>query len=507
MATIDDLYGYSAQLDGAKDKISQHTDVYKSILKGFEGTSNEKRLSSQLAAKYFKHFTQFAEETLESMFDLCEDSDVTVRKQAIKDLTVICKVTSKNCQKVADILVQLLQSSDNLEVSLVQMSLMSLLRLDTKATLAGVFGQIMLGDEVVREKAISFLVTKCKVMVSEEILSKDGAEEFLITQSKKVMEDVTGEEFVSFMKVLSSLPSLSSLQGRQQLLDIIADQIDLNAKVDVTDPDNLNCLMQCVEQASHLFSKNVHSNRFVQHMCLNVMPQVNDKSMPADMLLNVFKLLADMSVYCTSLNDADACVKCIYDHLITYMPQAPSNQTAGDTNNFPKFEFSYVECLMFAFHQLARLHRNFLTSDQHADRLKDFRARLQYFARGVQAYIKSLKSAQPTDSNHDVKKLALKTTMNINTLIKDLFHNPPSYKASITLSYKEDAAADQSDSNRQGLKRQAAPAVTTSSSSTSFSGVQSKRVRTEQARYAPPGGKFSRNPDLNRNVASSRKAW
>lgn len=35
-----------------------------------------------------------------------------------------------------------------------------------------------------------------------------------------------------------------------------------------------------------------------------------------------------------------------------------------------------------------------------------------------------------------LKVLALKTTTNINTLIKDLFHNPPSYKNMITLSWK-----------------------------------------------------------------------
>lgn len=35
-----------------------------------------------------------------------------------------------------------------------------------------------------------------------------------------------------------------------------------------------------------------------------------------------------------------------------------------------------------------------------------------------------------------IKVVALKITSNINTLIKDLFHSPPAYKASITLSWK-----------------------------------------------------------------------
>jgi len=36
-----------------------------------------------------------------------------------------------------------------------------------------------------------------------------------------------------------------------------------------------------------------------------------------------------------------------------------------------------------------------------------------------------------------VRQLALKVTTNIDVLIKDLFHNPPSYKSTVTLSWKQ----------------------------------------------------------------------
>jgi len=45
----------------------------------------------------------------------------------------------------------------------------------------------------------------------------------------------------------------------------------------------------------------------------------------------------------------------------------------------PKLQFSYVECLMYAFHQVARHCPQFLTAEQNADRLKDFRMRLSVF--------------------------------------------------------------------------------------------------------------------------------
>jgi hypothetical protein len=55
----------------------------------------------------------------------------------------------------------------------------------------------------------------------------------------------------------------------------------------------------------------------------------------------------------------------------------------------PKFEFSQIETLLFTLHKLGGFHPNFLTADE--ERLKDFRLRLQYLARGTQAYMKKLR--------------------------------------------------------------------------------------------------------------------
>ncbi len=46
-----------------------------------KGTSQEKRLASQFIAKFFKRFPNHGEQTLNAMFDLCEDDDVAVRTQ------------------------------------------------------------------------------------------------------------------------------------------------------------------------------------------------------------------------------------------------------------------------------------------------------------------------------------------------------------------------------------------------------------------------------------------
>lgn len=67
--------------------------------------------------------------------------------------------------------------------------------------------------------------------------------------------------------------------------------------------------------------------------------------------------------------------------------------------------------------------------------------RLQYFSRGCQAYQKVLREAiqgkkgdELKTEENKVKLIALKTTANINTIIKDFFHSPPAAKVSYTYS-------------------------------------------------------------------------
>ena len=58
------------------------------------------------------------------------------------------------------------------------------------------------------------------------------------------------------------------------------------------------------------------------------------------------------------------------------LPPASSDENTPDMNgDQPKLQFSHVECLMYAFHQMARRCPQILTDDTQADRLKDFRLR------------------------------------------------------------------------------------------------------------------------------------
>uniref|UniRef100_H3BAD9 Apoptosis inhibitor 5 n=1 Tax=Latimeria chalumnae TaxID=7897 RepID=H3BAD9_LATCH len=490
--TVEELYRNYGILADAKDQVEQHRDAYQVILDGVKGGAKEKRLAAQFIPKFFKHFPDLADPAINAQLDLCEDEDVSIRRQAIKELPQFA--TGENLPRVADILTQLLQSDDSAEFNLVNNALLCIFKMDAKGTLGGLFTQILQGEDIVRERAIKFLSTKLKT-IPEEVLTKE-VEEYIFTESKKVLEDVTGEEFVLFMKILSGLKSLQTVSGRQQLVELVAEQADLEQKFNPAEPDCVDRLLQCTRQAVPLFSKNVHSTKFVTYFCEHVLPSLSSLTSPVeglDIQLEVLKLLAEMSSFCGDMEKLESNLKKLFDKLLEYMPLPPEEAENGENagNEEPKLQFSYVECLLYSFHQLGKKLPDFLTAKLNAEKLKDFKIRLQYFARGLQVYIRQLRlalqgktgEALKTDENK-IKVVALKITNNINVLIKDLFHIPPSYKSTVTLSWKPVQKAD------AGQKR--------SSSEDTPSNSPPKKPTAGPKRdarqiYNPPSGKYSGN--------------
>lgn len=499
---IEKLYKHFGVLADAKDKVSEHEEDYLEILKAVKGSDKEKRLASQFIARFFKHFPTLTDQAIEAQLDLCEDEDLAIRKQAIKDLPRLCQDVKGYVQRIADILAQLLQAQDPSELSVVHNSLMSLFKLDPKATLAGIFSQIINGDDISREQCLKFLTFKIKTQ-GTEILDKES-EDFLVAESKKVLQDVTAEEFHLLMELLNGTRLGKTISGQKELVDIAADQAELDQPFNPSDPDNesYDRLVNCVKHALPYFSKQLESTRFVAYFCEEVLPQLHlvggaDEGTGTDQQLELLNLLADLSSYCGALEKAEAKVDKVFTRLLDYMPLPPDGD-ATENSSEPRLDFSHVECLIYTYHKLGRQCPDALAKDP--EKLKDFKTRLHFFARSVQGYMKKLQEALRGKTGEELKSdenrlkvVALKTTSNINTLIKDLFHTPPSFKSSVTLSWKH---ANASYSNDREIVKDIIKAGNKRHTPITFEGETSpKHPRTGGTNpreiYTPPSGKYS----------------
>lgn len=104
MASIEELYKYYEKLTDAKDKAGsvrkfffqfgrhmlcifrvyallfffQLETEFLAIINAVKGGPQEKKLASQLIARFFKYFPQHTDKAMNAQLDLCEDDDVNV---------------------------------------------------------------------------------------------------------------------------------------------------------------------------------------------------------------------------------------------------------------------------------------------------------------------------------------------------------------------------------------------------------------------------------------------
>nr|XP_026491582.1 apoptosis inhibitor 5 [Vanessa tameamea] len=522
---IEKLYQNYGILADAKDDISKHEKEYLEILAAVKGSDKEKRLASQFIAKFFNSFPNLTDQAIEAQFDLCEDDDVAIRKQAIKDLPLMCKNNKEHTTRIADILAQLLQSEDATEINVVTNSLVSILKNDPKGTLTGLFSQIHqstdseVPNEVVRERCIKFLATKVK-QLGRDVIDKD-AEDLIISEGKKILQDSVAEEFEHIMDLLTWSRLGKTPAGKKEMTQLIAALAFTPGDWHPEDPEYVDRLIQCTQHAIPLFTNQVDSTQFVNIFCDHVLLRWNDIATTGggtDVKLDILKTFAELTEHCGEIENAQDKINIVYDVLMNYLPEAPveneeENAVKGEegenkpedtkSTTAPSLQFSHVECALFAIHSLCRKAPDALGAD--TARLKTLRLRLQYTARLTQGYIKKLKevtqSKKGEDANTEENKLkiaALKTTSNINTLIRDIFRTPPSFKSKVHLSFqtkkveKEITSSDTEDKDKSSSGSKRHRPIT-------FDNGEQKEAPEKRARsgdrnlkmYTPPSGKYS----------------
>ncbi|XP_059616977.1 apoptosis inhibitor 5 homolog [Phlebotomus argentipes] len=495
MDKVEKLYQNYEILSSAGEKVLEHEDLFVEMLDAVKGSSKEKILASQFIGKFFKHFPSLQELAIDRQLDLCEDSDPQIRRQAIKDLPQLCKDTKENIPKIADSLAQLLLL-DGTELIVVYFSLQTLAKLDAKLTLTGVISQIITGDEQTREKCFKYIQHKFR-NYAPDIYTKE-IEEYLVAELKKILHDVTSDEFQIIMTILGSTKLGKTVTGHAELVNLAVEQAELGADIDpvTLEDETIERFIQCATHALPYFSTQIESTPFVKFICDKLLP-INSWNMisaaddQSQVHLRILKIFAEMCTNCGTLDNGPQRIEAIFTVLMEFLPLPPMDDT-DVLSASPSFQFSHVECLLYALHTLGKHGVEFFTFHDDPEKLKDFRARLQYLARGTQGYIKRLQESvkdKKDDTNSEENKIkvtALKTTSNISALIRDLFHSPPSFKTKVTLSWIE-----KKETAQQREAKRHAPITFDGKSG----GPEVKKVRGNtngtQKVYTPPSGKYS----------------
>ncbi|XP_038688939.1 apoptosis inhibitor 5-like protein API5 [Tripterygium wilfordii] len=484
---IEKLYEFGERLNEAKDK-SQNASDYQGIIEATMTSIKTKQLAAQLIPRFFKFFPDFSSQAVDVHLDLIEEGDTHVRVHAIRGLPLFCKDTPEYLPKIVDILVQLLAAEEFLERDAVHKAIMSLLRQDVKASLSALFKHIgsvdePSTDEFIREKVLSFIRDKVFPLKSELLKPQEQMERHITDLIKKSLEDVTGAEFrmfVDFLKSLSLFGEKAHPERMKELVGIIEGQADLDAQFNVSDTDHIDRLISCLYVALPFFLRNASSSKFLRYLNKHIIPVFDE--LPEERKLDLLKALAEISPY-TTPQDSRQILPSVVQLLQKYM----ARRKTGEEMNF-----TYVECLLYAFHHLAHKAPNATNSlcgyeivtGQPSDRLgedfsenyKDFterlrnveeltRATMKKLTQGMAEHSKAMAAAKSNEAKDSIKTqkqnttTGLRTCNNILTMTKPLHSKTPSFigDKSVNLSWKEAVKPSvSSTSTTAGGKRPAA---------------------------------------------------
>lgn len=190
------------------------------------------------------------------------------------------------------------------------------------------------------------------------------------------------------MTLLGQTKLGSTVTGHAELVNLAIEQAELNADVDpvTLDDEIVERFTQCATQALPYFSSQVESTPFVKFLCEKLFPLATWNLIGAtdpDHHLRLLKLFAEMCAYCGQMDNPQDKIEAIFNLSLEYMPLPPIDTENALTEN-PSFQFSHAECLLYGLHSLGKQSADYLTFPNDPTKLKDFRSRLQYLARGTQ---------------------------------------------------------------------------------------------------------------------------
>lgn len=446
-------------------------------------------MAAQLVARFFKYFPEHENDAFNSIIDLCESADVDVRKHATMAMIAISRDCKQVVGKAADILIQLYQSNQASEVNLINQSLATLLNLDIESFLKIFFENFDDGSEQVRDRAIKFLSSKIHT-IDESRMTKE-VEEQLMNYTKKAMEDVTKDEFIAFVGILSKLKISKTSTGQATIVSAIKSQAEMDKDFD---PNTLDKFLLCTRLTMPFLSQYNTASEYINFICLKILPHLKELNGED---LKVLQALAELSPNIISgdipkLIDLDQCVQAVYSKLMEYLPMPPevvdqpmaeqqpatassevkpdageapaadsngqaqekptegsqpaqaeaANNPGGDQAKKPQdtdFQFTHIEYLMYTFVQLCRLNPALYTEAIQTESKKQ----LFYLSNGCKKYTDALERQLAGVKRQDLvleenklRSVALRTTKNISSMIVGLFKRPADFKTSIVLSCK-----------------------------------------------------------------------
>ncbi|KAJ4490923.1 apoptosis inhibitory protein 5-domain-containing protein [Lentinula aciculospora] len=178
-------------------------------------TVSLKTFAAKNIPEFFQDFPDAEEDAINAVYDLCEDQSSQVRMAGYNALVHMSRLEKKWVKRNADVLVQLLQSDDPNEVSMVRKALVDHLQFDPRVTLGVLCDQIIPPNDLVDPEELAMrdsLRTLVLSFITGEL--KKG-------QLVKYMPPGSEAEDALVDGLILAIPKLSESDAQVTLMDIL----------------------------------------------------------------------------------------------------------------------------------------------------------------------------------------------------------------------------------------------------------------------------------------------
>jgi len=384
------------------------------LIAGAHGSSNCKRLAAQFIPRFFGKFPEYYETALDSLFDLCEDTDINVRLTVIKYIPNVVKEFDKFAVRIADALVQLLENETVQEIAAVKKALEQVLRLDP-GTIPAIFNQSLKGSLEVRQRTINFLSNDLNRIKAELSQRNSDWELKFSDEVKKALHDANATDYEMFIKMLLSLKMYEKKENLKALSNSMVDAI---AREDEQfDPSNENSVQKfilCGKTSIQFFEKGISTTPILTFLVKKILPQDIYCNLQAKQQRSVLRYLVEFIIRSPTESTLREAAPLIKDIFVKEVPEPP----ADNSNEDPKLDLNKVENIVYAIYTIASKVPTITEGQEMNSRLRY----LYTFAMKCQTRVKlSLKDLQKNQNKDQQTIEKIKKAENVQTVTHNIF--------------------------------------------------------------------------------------
>ncbi|KAL5034159.1 hypothetical protein BDV3_003735 [Batrachochytrium dendrobatidis] len=274
-------------------------DAFSFILKAAKQVQQVKLMAASVIPKYVSSFPSMVEEAFNTQLDLCEDEDIQIRKESIKNLWGFCKETEQFASSVTDALCQLLQAEQEDELVIIRQTLKMILVQHPNVAFEAVMSQLLNGVPIVRTELLQFLVAYVGTLTLAVELKSKFVTVLIKLASMQSVEPVDTKNAFMLLRLMNAF---DTPKHQTEILTMFDDQLGQQLPFSTVNKELIPKLISHANRNLAIYNNGGSSHSLLHIIFTGLVQNGKFIDLEPKQQLNLFKLVADLIPFVRSVD-------------------------------------------------------------------------------------------------------------------------------------------------------------------------------------------------------------